>query len=131
MCKIKSLHDNKMCDIALGLFDPSKFGLRDYAGYIIQDESGNGLRNCGRFMNVIVNRSGEMGGICPLFFDGAVCNFEELPLSTSPDIQKYYDRVKQYREEKRNRRATISKALSLLILLFKNNGTKSSKKKTL
>lgn len=130
MYKIKSLYDNKLCNLAIGLFDPSKFGLRDYAGYLIQDESGNGLRNYGRFLNIIANRDGEMGGICPLFFDGAVCNFEELPLSTSPDIQKYYDRVKQYREEKRNRRAVISKALSLLILLFKNNGTKSIKKKT-
>lgn len=32
-----------------------------------------------------------MGGLCPLFFDGAICQFEELPLPNDKDgIQKVY-----------------------------------------
>ena len=68
------------CDIAMGLFDPSKFGLSTWLGYpIAPSVNGYGLEKYARFMYVIANRNGEMGGICPLFFDGAVCHFEELP----------------------------------------------------
>lgn len=82
-------------DLVIGLFDPSKFGLPSWLGYSITDSSGEGLKNYGRFMYVIANRNGEMGGVCPLFFDGAVCDFEELP---KPDniagIKKFYDKAK-------------------------------------
>ncbi len=90
-------------DLALGLFDPSKFGLSSWLGYTIQDDTNMGLKNFGRFLYVLANRNGNMGGICPLFFDGAVCNFEELP---KPDdisgLTQYYTRVKDiksYRQQ--------------------------------
>lgn len=93
------------CDLAVGLFDPSKFGLATHLGYKIQDTDGVGLRNYGRFLYVIANRNGEMGGICPLFFDGAVCNFEELP---RPDdinaVSQYYAKaqnIKSYRQQRK------------------------------
>ena len=104
-------------DLVLGLFDPSKFGLKEYYGYIIQDETGFGLRTNARFLNVIANRNGEMGGVCPLFFDGAVCNFEELPKSSDAEMQKYYDKTKDLLISKQQRRSTIINALSLLTLL--------------
>lgn len=111
-----SLADSKYtvrdADLVLGLFDPSKFGLPTWLGYKIADTDGIGLRNYGRFLYVIANRNGEMGGVCPLFFDGAVCNFEELP---KPDdvnaVSKYYNaanNLKSYRQNKK---------LSSLILL--------------
>lgn len=34
-----------------------------------------------------------MGGVCPLFFDGAVCHFEELP---RPEDKTKMDRVYEY-----------------------------------
>lgn len=34
-----------------------------------------------------------MGGLCPLFFDGAVCRFEELP---KPDDKENIQKVYQY-----------------------------------
>lgn len=108
-------------DLVLGLFDPSKFGLKDYMGYIIQDEQGYGLRNNARFLNVIANRNGEMGGICPLFFDGAVCNFEELPRSGDAEIEKFYEKTKQLRIQKQQRKSLITTALQLLTLfIFKH-----------
>lgn len=104
-------------DLVLGLFDPSKFGLKEYSGYIIQDETGYGLRTNARFLNVIANRNGEMGGNCPLFFDGAVCNFEELPRPTDADIEKYYKKAADLRAAKQTRRSTIINVLSLLSLI--------------
>lgn len=44
-----------------------------------------------RFLEVIVNRDGEMGGILPLFFDGATCTFKELPLpNDGTTLDKWY-----------------------------------------
>lgn len=35
-----------------------------------------------------------MGGLCPLFFDGAVCNFVELPRPEEKrNIQKIYEYI--------------------------------------
>ena len=101
-------------DLVMGLFDPSKFGLSNWLGYKIQDADGIGLKNYGRFLYVIANRNGEMGSACPLFFDGAVCNFEELPIpSDIPEIAKYYKKardLKSYRQTKK---------LAALLTLFK------------
>ena len=94
-------------DLVLGLFDPSKFGLPTWLEYIIQDKEKNGLLNYGRFLYVLANRNGDMGGICPLFFDGAVCNFEELPLPCESEIYDYYKKAKRLKTERRQRRTTI------------------------
>ena len=102
---IKSLHDNKLADLVLGLFDPSRFGLPTWLGYKIQDADGTGLRNYGRFLYVLANRNGEMGGICPLFFDGAVCDFEELPKPDNiNELTKFYNKaqnIRSYRQQKK------------------------------
>ena len=51
-----------------------------------------------RFLEVVVNRDGEMGGLCPLFFDGAVCRFEELPKpGDKENIQKVYQYLNKLR----------------------------------
>lgn len=103
-----SLSDSKYtakdANLVLGLFDPAKFGLPQWLGYKIQDEAGVGLRTYARFLYVLENRDGEKGGICPLFFDGAVCNFEELP---KPDdaigISAYYNKAKKLKEERHSK----------------------------
>lgn len=105
-------------NLVLGLFDPSFFGLPNWMGYKIQDAGGDGLRNYGRFLNVIRGRDGEQGGVCPLFFDGAVCDFKELP---RPDdinaMNKIYAKVKDLKTNKQKK-----KTQSLLLTLF--NGRK-------
>lgn len=54
-----------------------------------------------RFLKVLLNRDGVVGGICPLFFDGAVCEFEELPLPTdTAGIAEYYKRLDNIRGSK-------------------------------
>lgn len=100
-----SKYTSRDANLVLGLFDPSQFDLPAYLGYKINSIEGQGLRNYGRFMSVIRGRDGQAGGICPLFFDGAVCNFEELP---RPDdingITQYYNKaatLKSYRQQKK------------------------------
>ena len=101
-------------DLVLGLFDPSKFGLPNWLEYKIQDANGIGLKNYGRFMYVIANRNGEMGGACPLFFDGAVCDFRELPkpddINALSQIYNDVKTLKTYRQRK--------KLSSLILALF-------------
>lgn len=116
---IKSIYDNIMADLVLGLFDPSKFGLPSWLGYNIVDLSGNGLKNYARFLYVIANRNGEMGGVCPLFFDGAVCDFEELP---KPDdinnLQKYYTKAQNIKSYRQQRKASLLSLATFINKIF-------------
>ena len=108
-------------DIVLGLFSPFRFGITEYFGYDITQ-----LKDHIRFLEVIVNRNGEMGGILPLWFDGAVCEFKELP---KPDDKTSMTKV--YAECKRldslksaNRNTSPSKAAPTahtLLLTVKGN----------
>jgi hypothetical protein len=42
-----------------------------------------------------------MGGLSPLYFDGAVCDFKELPLPTEVNkLNKVYEHLKKIREVK-------------------------------
>lgn len=53
-----------------------------------------------RFLKVLVNRDGSMGGMCPLYFDGAVCQFEELP---RPENKEALQQVYNYLTSLRNK----------------------------
>ena len=61
-------------NIVLGIYSPFKFGLKEYLGYSIEK-----FKDHFRTLEVLVNRDGELGGIVGLFFDGATCNWFELP----------------------------------------------------
>ena len=65
-------------DMIIGLYSPFKYGITTYEGYDITK-----FRNNIRFMEIIEDRHyGANGNICPLYFDGAVSFFSELPLPT-------------------------------------------------
>ena len=87
MPTVAALSDTKYtsrdADLVLGLFSPDKFGLPNWLGYDITR-----LRGYARFMQVLANRNGEIGGICPLFFDGAVCDFKEMPRNDGKQEQE-------------------------------------------
>lgn len=94
---VGSLGDSKYtarnANLVLGLFSPFKFELPQYKGYDITKFKDNI-----RFLKVYVNRDGEMGGLCPLFFDGAVCQFNELPRpDNEEEIKKVYEYLKKIR----------------------------------
>lgn len=80
-------------NLVLGLFSPFKYGLREYEQYDITK-----FRNNIRFLMVLEDRDNGAGGqVCPLFFDGAVSTFTELPLANNTtEINKvisYIDNV--------------------------------------
>lgn len=88
-----SKYTSRDSNVVLGLFSPFRFALKEYEGYDVSKFKDNI-----RFLEMIVNRDGEMGGLCPLFFDGAVCQFEELPRPESKGgIAKVYDYLKHIR----------------------------------
>lgn len=88
-----SKYTSRDSNVVLGLFSPFRFALKEYEGYDISKFKDNI-----RFLEMIVNRDGEMGGLCPLFFDGAVCQFEELPRPDNKgEITKVYDYLKHIR----------------------------------
>lgn len=121
-----SKYTSRDSDIVLGLFSPYRFSLREYEGYDISQ-----FRDNIRFLEVCVNRNGEMGGLCPLFFDGAVCQFEELPKPDNKgEITKIYDYLKHirgvaaksffsYGMKKRNKSLHSTGLLSKFAALFK------------
>ena len=70
----------------MGLFNPFKFGLREYNGYNIVR-----LRDHIRFLEMCLNRDGELGGMVALFFDGATCSFFEMPpIENKEELEKVY-----------------------------------------
>lgn len=121
-----SKYTSRDSNVVLGLFSPFRFALKEYEGYDISKFKDNI-----RFLEMIVNRDGEMGGLCPLFFDGAVCQFEELPRPDNKgEITKVYDYLKHirgvaaksffsYGMKKRNKNLRNVGLLSRFAALFK------------
>lgn len=101
-----SKYISRDCNILLGLFSPFKFEIKEYKGYDITK-----FRDNIRFLEVLVNRDGEMGGLCPLFFDGAVSSFMELP---KPNDNVELNKVYSYIDTLRNKNT----AKSFLIYTF-------------
>lgn len=67
-------YTSRDCNVLLGVFSPFRHELPEYKGYDITK-----LRDNSRFLEVILNRGGSAGGLVGLFFDGATCNWAELP----------------------------------------------------
>lgn len=89
-----SKYTSRDSNVVLGLFSPFRFGLKEYEGYDVTK-----FRDNLRFLEVIINRDGEMGGLCPLFFDGAVCDFKELPRpEDTSKIEEIYNYLKKLRK---------------------------------
>ncbi len=74
-----NLGDNKLtirdANVTMGIFSPFKHEIPEYLGYDITK-----FRDNIRFLEIITSRDGGAGSICPLYFDGAVNYFKELPL---------------------------------------------------
>ena len=101
--------------ITLGLFSPFKHGLQEYLGYDITK-----FRDNIRFLEVLTNRDGNMGGIVALLFDGATCQFSELP---KPDDKEAIRQVYNYIDN------AIRKKPSHSFFLFARNIFSKFKKK--
>lgn len=81
-------------NVILGLFSPMRHEIREYGGYDITR-----FRDNIRFLEILGGREGGAGTICPLFFDGAVNVFKELPLpSNTPAMEKVYLKLKEIQD---------------------------------
>ena len=77
------------CNTLIGLYSPFKYGIPEYEGYNIKK-----FRNYIRFAEVLEDRDyGANGQICPLFFNGAVSVFKELPRADDPSIEEITEYV--------------------------------------
>ena len=80
-------------DVCLALYAPHNFDVESYGGYDIKR-----LYKRGLFVKCLCNRNGESGGIIPLFFDGSVAHFWELPTpKDAGNIQAVYNYAEQMR----------------------------------
>ena len=72
-----------------GLFSPARHELKEYLKYDITQ-----FKDKIRFLEICTNRDGEANAICPLYFNGAVSYFEELPLPFELEqLTKFYENI--------------------------------------
>lgn len=98
-------------NMVIGLYSPFKYGMTEYEGYDITK-----FRNHIRFMEVIEDRDyGANGNICPLYFDGAISYFSELPRSNDKvGIQKVYNFI----ESNKKRPSALMLMVSRITKIF-------------
>lgn len=81
------------CNVLIGITNPYVYELSEYLGYDIKT-----MKDNARFMEIVLNRDGRANGICPLYFDGAVDVYKELPLPTDQQaMTSMYDFIKSKR----------------------------------
>lgn len=91
-----SKYPSRDCNICIGLFSPYKHELPDYKGYNISI-----LKDNVRFAEVLINRGGQQGGLIALYFNGAVCDWKELPPpNDTTNISKWYSWLQNKRGNK-------------------------------
>lgn len=95
---LDGLADNKLtgrdANVILGLFSPFRHEIPEYMGYDIVFFKDNI-----RFLEIMGGREGGAGVTCPLYFDGAVNYFKELPLSKD---QENLNKVSNFIKHMRN-----------------------------
>ena len=81
-------------DVILGLFSPFRHHIPEYEGYDVKFYKDNI-----RFLEILGGREGGAGIICPLYFNGAVNYFKELPLTRNiEETAKFNQKVIQLRK---------------------------------
>lgn len=117
-----SKYISRDADIVLGLFSPARFGISEYFGYDISI-----LKDHIRFLEIIVNRNGQMGGLLPLWFDGDVCDFKEMPkpddkaaMTSVYNLCKHLETTGQYPVAKTAKATSTTTKPALLLSMASN-----------
>ena len=102
------------CHVALGLFSPERYGLEEYWNYNIK-----ALSEFFRSVKILKsNRSAAVGKIIPLWFEGGVEYYEQLPFASgkdsegkilppSPELVAYYQKAQDIRSKKSGQQLKI------------------------
>jgi len=99
------------CNVMLGLTNPYAAGLKDWHKFDISK-----LKDCQRFLEVMLSRDGTANAVKALYFDGAVSYFSELPGPNSPGYAEYMEKV--YALIERNNGSAPKPGVSLLSVKF-------------
>ena len=75
-------------NVILGLFSPFRHHIPEYEGYNIKF-----FRDNIRFLEILGGREGGAGTICPLYFNGAVNYFKELPRANDDAAIKIVEQI--------------------------------------
>lgn len=97
---VADLGDNKLTsrdlNVLFGIFSPIRNELQQYMGYDITK-----FRDNIRFMEIMVSREGGNNNTAPLYFDGAVNFFKELPLPNEVEkLKPVYSMIDSVRKPK-------------------------------
>ena len=81
------------CMVLFGLTNPHVFELPQYLGYNISQ-----LKDKFRCVEIVLARKGRSNGICPLYFNGAINQYYELPLPNSKEMENIYKNINNERK---------------------------------
>lgn len=76
------------CTVLLGITNPYSFELPEYLGYNIRK-----LKSQFRVLEVVLARKGRANGLCPLYFNGAINYYKELPLPDTEQMRSIYHNI--------------------------------------
>ena len=94
-----SKYSSRDSNVVLGLFSPHKFGLETWLGYDIRR-----LGNYARFLKILAARDYEGDVSFGLFFDGATCDFTELPKPEDiTELDKTYAKAEELRKRNKSK----------------------------
>lgn len=94
-----SKYSSRDSNVVLGLFSPNKFGLDTWLGYDIKR-----LGNHVRFVKILAARDYEGDVSFGFYFDGASCEFKELPKPDNiQELDKIYIQVEKLRNNQTNK----------------------------
>lgn len=84
---LDGLGDNKTtqrdANIAIGLFAPARYKIEEHYGYDITY-----WRNNYRSLSILKDRDGSTDGSLPMYFNGAVDEFKEMPLNDGTQVEQ-------------------------------------------
>lgn len=90
------------CTMLIGITNPYAFEVNESQGYNIKI-----LKDRFRVLEIVLARKGRANGLCPLYFDGAINLYSELPLPNSPEMQNIYEYI-QGKEVKESDNTSVS-----------------------
>lgn len=84
----------KDCDVMLGITCPFVWELKEYLRYDITK-----LKDCARFLEVVLGRDGQSNAILGMYFDGATGFYAPLPkYDNIPELNKVYQLIQKNQE---------------------------------